>query len=172
MSIQVAGLFCVTLVLSLLCTICRTTWQQHTPYLSRLHWIYLSTYFTFAPLSLWWNSKSVETSVQRLTDNTFNWQYQNGEAHKTWLREDECFWCHWKSLCTCAHKQSVWSLCTLNEYCGRPLCHFNHSSARSDVPENHSIKFCPFELPIASAQVTKISHQSETCNVVLQQLVF
>lgn len=79
MSIQVAGLFCVTLVLSLLCTICRTTWQQHTPYLSRLHWIYLSTYFTFAPLSLWWKSKSVVTSVQRLTDNTFNWQYQNGE---------------------------------------------------------------------------------------------
>lgn len=33
----------------------------------------------------------------------------------------------------------------------RPLCHFHHRCARSDVPENLSVKFCLSELPRASA---------------------
>lgn len=74
--------------------------------------VYLCTYLALAPWLLWWKSDSLVMSVQRHTDSTSNWQNQKGEVHKAWLKEDECFWCHWKSLCSCAHNQFVWSLCT------------------------------------------------------------
>lgn len=73
--------------------------------------VYLCTSLTLA-LLLWWKSEFLVMSIQRHTDSTSNWQNQKGEVHKTWLKEYECFWCHWKSLPTCAHNQVVWSLCT------------------------------------------------------------